>query len=99
MTHVIENIDDDLTIISMDVSRDERRLAVGLGKVLNAADEAITDIIVFEIKQFLDSKNKKDYEIHEMKRTETEFDADTSIEFKFSNEDINHLMIFTKGSI
>ena len=47
MTHVIEKIDDDLTIISMDVSRDERRIAVGLGKILNAADEAITDIIVF----------------------------------------------------
>ena len=35
----------------------------------------------------------------ELKRTKTEFDADTSVEFKFSNENINHLMIFTKDTI
>ena len=38
----------------MDVSHDEKLLAVGLGKVLNAADETITDIIVFRLKLFLD---------------------------------------------
>jgi hypothetical protein len=98
-SHTIQNIDDDLTIISMDVSHDYKRLAVGLGKVLNAADEAITDIIVFELRVFLDSKGKKDYEVVEIKRTETEFDADMSIEFKFSHKNIDHLMMFTKGSM
>lgn len=53
-SHTIQDIDDDLSIISMDVSHDEKLLAVGLGKVLNAADETITDIIVFRLKLFLD---------------------------------------------
>ena len=98
-THVIQNIDDDLSIISMDVSEDESRLAVGLGKILNAGDEAICDIFVFQLNSFMDENNKKDFKIVEIKRTETEFDADTSIEFKFSNKNINELLMFTKGQI
>lgn len=96
---MIQNIDDDLSIISMDVSEDESRLAVGLGKILNAGDEAICDIFVFQLNSFMDENNKKDFKIVEIKRTETEFDADTSIEFKFSNKNINELLMFTKGQI
>lgn len=47
----IDEVEDEEVIISMDLTRDDKRLGVALGKVLQGADETITKFIVFEIKK------------------------------------------------
>ena len=45
----IDDVDEDVEIISMNLSQDERRLAIALGTRSVGADESISQIVVYEI--------------------------------------------------
>lgn len=95
----IDEVDEETRVISMDLDKDEKRLAVGLGHVVHGADESITLIVVFEVQTKKDRKGMKYIAIKEITRTVTAFDAGVSIEFEFSDNDIEKLIMFSKKEI
>ena len=82
----------------MTVSKDETRLAVAIGYDDDGADERITWIYFYEIKKAKSLNQQLNYmEINFMKRMKPTLDKDTSIEFFFSNENVNQLILVNKN--
>lgn len=84
-------------IISVDISQDETRFAVGLGTLAQGADETITCIIVYDIVKSRHhlKTHRSILQLTELSRVVTNFDLSTSTRIEFDNKNIDRLIMFS----
>lgn len=95
----IDKLQEDEEVVSMELSKDDKRLGVAIGKRIEGDDETITCIIIFALNKVKVDGKKKVLQIDEMARTNTLFDKNTSIEFEFAANNVDEIILFSKDSI